>query len=292
MDIGIWAGLAVVTAAGVSTAVTLGVVSQANDPISTIALAPAPETEVVNASSQDSWRMPETSPWAPGTSVTITATEPVPGETISVGHCTVAYSFTAGERAYAVTASHCGSPGDLVWSTSDELSVDFEAPVGTFSYSDLYSPDTNQLDVGIIEIISPDYPVSAPNVQAVTLVADELVILPDVICKYGTTTGETCGKPLDSTGVELLTDSDGVELRAVAATAEMCARAGDSGGPVYADLDGQRVIVGLVSGTRDAAIGQSCEDTSAGPMILSYTAMPDIQEVIDRVVPDADYRID
>ena len=64
---------------------------------------------------------------------------------------------------------------------------------------------------------------------------------------------------------------------------------GDSGGPVYADLDGQRVIIGLVSGTRDAAAEHQC-DAPAGPdMAMSYTAMPGILEVIDREVPAAEY---
>lgn len=59
---------------------------------------------------------------------------------------------------------------------------------------------------------------------------------------------------------------------------------------MYADLDGQRVIIGLVSGTRDAAQDQACSDPAAGVMTMSYTSMPAIQTVIDRVVPEAEYQ--
>ena len=46
----------------------------------------------------------------------------------------------------------------------------------------------------------------------------------------------------------------------------------------------------LVSGTRDAARELSCDDPAAGPMTMSYTSMPAIQTVLDRVVPEAEYQ--
>ena len=282
MNTRLWAGLAAVTAVGVGSLISWSVEEQERNP--------TPAAEVAAAAPRQTptqLRAPAASPWAPGTGVTITKTVPVPGETIQVGQCTVAYSFTADDRGYAVTASHCGMPGDHVWATVDGVNADFSAPVGTFIYSDLYDAASSRLDVGVIEITNPRYVMASPDPLEDTVVAESVGQLPEVICKFGVTTGETCGEPINSTGVEILADHDGVELRAVAATARVCARAGDSGGPVYADFDGRRVIVGLVSGTRDAGGELACTEPGAGPMTMSYTSMPAIQTVLDRVVPGA-----
>lgn len=284
MNIRLWVGLAAVTTASVGTLITWSVAEQERNPTPLAELVAAAPDQV-----PAQFRAPTFSPWAPGTGVTITKAAPMPGETIEVGQCTVAYSFTAGDQAYAVTASHCGVPGDKVWATVDGTEADFTAPVGTFIYSDLYDDATSRLDVGVIEITDPWSPMTAPEPDAGTIVAELVGDLPEQICKFGQTTGETCGTPINQTGVEILADHKGVELRAVAATAQVCARAGDSGGPVYADLDGRRIIIGLVSGTRDSDRDLPCADPGAGPMTMSYTSMPAIQTVIDRVIPDAEY---
>ncbi|QGU05069.1 trypsin-like serine protease [Corynebacterium comes] len=285
MNTRVWAGLAAVTAACVGSLIAWSVTDQAENP--------TPIAEVVAAAPRQvptEFRAPTASPWAPGTGVTITKTVPVPGETIEVGQCTVAYSFTAGDRGYAVTASHCGMPGNQVWATVDGVEADFSAPVGTFIYSDLYDEASSRLDVGVIEITNPWYRMSSPDPQADTIVAETVGELPEVICKFGMTTGETCGEPINPVGVEILADHNGVELSAVAATAQVCARAGDSGGPVYADFDGHRVIVGLVSGTRDSDRDVACSEPEGAQMTMSYTSMPAIQAVLDRVIPGAEYQ--
>ena len=280
-----WAGLAAVTIAGVGAVIAWSVDEQRQNPTPIAEIIAAAPAQV-----EAEYRAPAASPWAPGTSVMITRTLPVPGETIQVGQCTVAYSFTAGERSFAVTASHCGSPGDHVWPTADGEAADFASPVGQFLYSDLYDEQSSRLDVGVIEITNPWYAMTSPAQSIPTVVAELVGDLPETICKYGMTTGETCGTPINQTGIEILADHDGVELRALAATARVCARAGDSGGPVYADIDGQRVIIGLVSGTRDADKSLSCDDPEAGPMTMSYTSVPAAQVVLDRVIPEAEYQ--
>ncbi len=285
MNIRVWAGLVTLTTAGVSSLIAWSVEEQQQHP--------TPVAEVIAAAPAQvpaMFRAPTASPWAPGTAVTITKTLPEPGETIQVGQCTIAYSFTAYEKTYAVTASHCGMPGDHVWATVGGEDANFSAPVGTFLYSDLYDEASSRLDVGVIEVSDPWHPMTAPESVAPTVVAEMVGELPATICKYGMTTGETCGTPINPTGAEILADHNGVELRAVAATAAVCARAGDSGGPVYAEIEGRRVIIGLVSGTRDAAQDHSCAAPEAGPMTMSYTPMPAIQAVIDRVVPEAEYQ--
>jgi len=285
VNIRVWAGLVALTTAGVGSLIAWSVEDQRQHPTPIAEVIAAAPTQVPTE-----FRAPTASPWVPGTAVTITKTLPEPGETIQVGQCTIAYSFNAHDRTFAVTASHCGVPGDHVWATVDGVEADFSAPVGQFLYSDLYDEASSRLDVGIIEVSNPWHPMMTPATTVPTVVAEMVGELPETICKYGMTTGETCGPPINPTGVEILADHNGVELRAVAATAAVCARAGDSGGPVYAELDGQRVIIGLVSGTRDAAQEHSCADPEAGPMTMSYTSMPAIQTVIDRVIPEAEYQ--
>ncbi|AGF72971.1 trypsin-like serine protease [Corynebacterium halotolerans] len=291
-----WAGAGAVLLALVAVVILIGVDQNGRLAQSVTAVSGAvPDTPTLVAEPGQepqpatTLRVPEASPWAPGTSITITDHAPVPGEVVQVGHCTVAYSFTTPETSWAVTAAHCGSPGDLVWATNDGAEVDFSAPVGHFTYSGLYGAESSELDVGIIEITDPARWMSAPDPAAPTLLADRVDDLPAQVCKYGTTTGHTCGEPLLSHTRELLVNDDGVEVTAVAGTARVCARAGDSGGPVYANVGEQRVIVGLVSGTRDAITGTGCEGPDAGEMTMSYTPMPRIQDLVDRVVPGAQF---
>ncbi|GAB2504686.1 Streptogrisin-B precursor [Corynebacterium atrinae] len=284
MRTGIWATTAIMIAAGVAGIAGYAITEQAAHPTVLSEAAPAPEQFVPSASV----RVPTDSPWAPGTAVSITSTLPVPGQEIRVGQCTIAYSFTAGEKAYAVTASHCGQVGNHVWASTSDMQANFDTPVGTFIYSDLYDPAGERLDAGIIEITNRWIPMRAPDNAAGTAVAQEIGALPPVVCKYGNTTGETCGAPEASEAWAILTGHDGSELEAFASTAQVCAQPGDSGGPVYADLEGQRVIIGLVSGTRGAADATGC-DLGLEAMTMSYTAMPQIQQLVDRVVPGGDY---
>ena len=64
----------------------------------------------------DATLTPEYSPLAPGTAIDISAGYPQPGQYFNFSYCTVAYSFSTEDgRSFAVTASHCGQEGNLVW---------------------------------------------------------------------------------------------------------------------------------------------------------------------------------
>lgn len=97
---------------------------------------------------------PDASPVPPGAALDISAMQPVPGEAFDFNLCTVAWSFVLDDaRTIAVTASHCGEPGDTVWAgAADGEFVYPSEPVGTIIYSDLSSPDTHQLDFALVEI--------------------------------------------------------------------------------------------------------------------------------------------
>lgn len=293
MNLRAWGLAASLTAVGVAGTISSAVTEQRAHPTP---LADIIAADPVTVPAE--LRSPVASPWNPGAAVMITADMPVPGETVRVGQCTVAYSFTAGERSYAVTASHCGRPGDIVWPLLDPGAdgnvgrADFREPVGRFIYSDLYDPETSRLDVGIIEITNPWFTMNAPESAGPTILAPQVGELSGPVCKYGITTGETCGIPLQSWEEEILADHEGSEIRAFAATAEVCARAGDSGGPVYTEIDGHRAIIGVVSGTRRSEREVSCTEPTEEPVTMSYTSMSGIQDVVDRIIPEAEYLTD
>lgn len=234
------------------------------------------------ASLADATVMPRYAPLPPGTAIDIASQAPVPGEYFNYQICTVAYSFsTVDGRDFAVTASHCGKEGDLVWAGNSDNRFTFPSePVGRVIYSDLYSGDTSNLDVALIEITGQASYYTPHPME--TAVATRMETLPDTVCKVGRITGQTCGKLTHEASLGQL-NADGERLRTEAARAEVCARTGDSGGPVYADIDGRQVIVGLVSGTtRRLLEGETCDN--AAPMELSFTPITSVQRLVEQRV--------
>lgn len=97
---------------------------------------------------------PAAAPLAPGTALDLSGDEPRPGAYFNYQSCTAAWSFTlADARTIAVTASHCGKPGDKVWAGTADGDFSYPAePIGEVIYSDFYSEDSHDLDVAFIEI--------------------------------------------------------------------------------------------------------------------------------------------
>lgn len=231
----------------------------------------------------DSVMTPEYSPLMPGTAIDVSADYPVPGEYFNYSYCTVAYSFsTEGGRQFAVTASHCGREGDLVWAGTPDNTFTFPAePIGTFIYSSLYSDNAENLDIGLIELNGSTPEFYSPRPMD-THIAGRMEALPGYVCKMGRMTYQTCGDLTHQSASSMLRFGD-QEIRSTAARAEVCARNGDSGGPVFAMVDGRDIIVGLVSGTTEhMEEGQTCADV--GEMELSFVSILDIQGVIDQLL--------
>src|SRR5699024_12290800 len=84
---------------------------------------------------------PAYSPLAPGTAIHISEGYPQPGEYFNFSYCTVAYSFgTEDGCSYAVTASHCGKPGELVWAGAPDTWFGYAAePIGQCISSTVYT---------------------------------------------------------------------------------------------------------------------------------------------------------
>lgn len=231
----------------------------------------------------DATLTPEYSPLAPGTAIDISAGYPQPGQYFNFSYCTVAYSFSTEDgRSFAVTASHCGEEGNLVWAGTPDNSFGYPAePIGTFIYSSLYSESAKNLDIGLIELNGNLANVYAPQ-DMDTHIAGRMEALPDYVCKMGRMTYQTCGDLTHQSASSILRYGE-EEISSTAARAAVCARNGDSGGPVYAMVEGQDIIVGLVSGTTvHMEEGQTCADV--GEMELSFVSILDIHAVLDQLL--------
>lgn len=231
----------------------------------------------------DSVLSPSYAPLQPGTAIDISADYPVPGQHFNFSYCTVAYSFSTEDgRSFAVTASHCGKVGDLVWAGTPDNTFAFPAePIGTFIYSSLYTENAENLDIGLIELNGNVANLYAPR-EMETHIAGRMEALPDYVCKMGRMTYQTCGNLTHQSTSSILRFGE-QEIRSTAARAQVCARNGDSGGPVFAMVDGRDIIVGLVSGTTEHMDeGQTCADVEN--MELSFVSILDIQSVLDQLL--------
>lgn len=226
---------------------------------------------------------PAAAPLAPGTALDLSGDEPRPGAYFNYQSCTAAWSFTlADARTIAVTASHCGKPGDKVWAGTADGDFSYPAePIGEVIYSDFYADDSHDLDVAFIEITgSAEYYVPGAGDNSV---ATSLAHLPHQVCKLGRVTDETCGTLSHDAEMAQL-NSEGLQRDSLAARARVCSTNGDSGGPVYGEVEGKQTIVGVVSGTtQHLEEGHTCQTTSTD-MELSFTLATDIQLLAKEVL--------
>ncbi|WP_408924315.1 trypsin [Corynebacterium tuberculostearicum] len=156
---------------------------------------------------------PATAPLAPGTALDLSGDEPQPGAYFNYQSCTAAWSFTlADARTIAVTASHCGKPGDKVWAGTADGDFSYPAePIGEVIYSDFYAEDSHDLDVAFIEITgSADYYVPGAVDNSV---ATSLAHLPLHVCKLGRVTDETCGTLIHGAAMAQLNSGDSSGIR-------------------------------------------------------------------------------
>lgn len=247
--------------------------------------APTTSTTSESAPAPAPPNAPGDSPVPPGAALDISALEPVPGEYFDYSLCTAAWSFVLDSgRTMAVTAAHCGEPGDTVWAGNAEGEFTYPAePVGTVVYSDLSAADTHGLDFALVEITRPAE-FYTPREMG-TQIATEEGSLPDSVCKLGRVTAETCGPLTHAEGHSKLTIEDR-SVDTVAARAQVCSQQGDSGAPVYGapgtPEDGR--IVGVLSGTTGDA-GDAEADCAAEPAEdMSFTVAADIEAVLPEIL--------
>lgn len=236
----------------------------------------------------------KTAPWAPGTMMRLTKDYPQAGVPFEATECTAAMSFTGADgQAYAVTASHCGAVGELVWPSNGATIEDYRKELGKVVYSGLYQPANggDLSDVAIIKLTNTDRKMEVAGDAPQDTVLETASSEPQTsVCKLGGTTKQTCGKTVDKDRTYLMDNRDegGTEVHAIGDTAQLCAQKGDSGGPLLSDQGGRTVIIGLVSGTRsDGGQPAQCGDNGAGDIMVSYVSSRAIVKAIHAVVPDA-----
>ncbi|MBB3115713.1 hypothetical protein [Corynebacterium bovis] len=143
--------------------------------------------------------------------------------------------FDAAGRRVAVTAGHCGTPGDPVTSADapERGQVGVVARVGDLDQAVILLDPTVTVTAtyGDVTVTGLGGPTPAPMTQ---------------VCKTGITTGRTCGPVLEATPDYI--------------TAHYCGSEGDSGAPV---LDGGR-LVGMVNGS--STLLPSCVTPLQGDM--------------------------
>ena len=243
----------------------------------------APYTTVVPSTPRA--ESPGSSPVPPGTALDVSSREPVPGENFDFNLCTVAWSFVLDDaRTIAVTASHCGEPGDTVWAGNAEGEFTYPAdPVGSIIYSDLSASDTHGLDFALVEI-SRQAEFYSPQDMPTSVAAAGESALPAEVCKLGRITGETCGQLTHREGPGKLTYAERT-VDTVSARAQACSARGDSGAPVYGapGTPQEGIIVGVLSGTTDADIdGVDCANGAGAEM--SFTVAADIEAVLPEIL--------
>ncbi|MCT2337994.1 S1 family peptidase [Corynebacterium sp. p3-SID1056] len=242
------------------------------------------------AASDNDIRVPAFALWAPGTRIQSTDHKPAPGESFTAQSCTSALSFTdtAGQH-YAVTAGHCGRVGDLVWPTNATHAYDYAREVGHFIYSGLYSGDGSKadgVDIGIIQITDPERYMEVIGEPIPTGIAEHIPPV-ERVCKTGATTGYTCGEFVDTQRVQIVNAGADEDRETFGDIASVCAAAGDSGGPVFTEVNGRAVIIGVVSGTEAGRSEEECWEGMDNPKLMSYSNVEQLMTVINHVVPDA-----
>ncbi|WJY68469.1 trypsin-like serine protease [Corynebacterium auris] len=260
---------------------------QAREEVQTPAEAPPPPPPEEQANVV---RVPELALWAPGTLIQSTDHYPQAGESFTAQSCTVAFSFSNAQgRNFAVTAGHCGREGDLVWPTNATTALDYATEAGRFIYSGLYSPGAPNIDVGIIEITDPERYMDLVGAPIETGIAEDIPAPLETVCKTGGTTGYTCG-PFEETGrVQIITTDTDEERETRGDIAAVCAQRGDSGGPVFRDVNGRATIIGVVSGTEAGRSEEACYEGMENPRRMSYSSVEQTMQVVESVVPDAQW---
>lgn len=198
--------------------------------------------------------------------------------------CTVSFSLPSktGDFAYAVTAGHCGKPGQDVYSKPHGDDFSTAIKLGKITYSSDMNEATGETDWAVIKL-NPKAK-RPKHATKITLALDTYPRPIDkTVCKRGSTTGFGCGKKgEDGVRTQLrITEDSPQEVVAVMSKAYICALPGDSGAPIF-DKDG---IIGVLSST-----SASQEDINnhrcATNNIAFYSPITSVIAEIEQAVPD------
>lgn len=198
--------------------------------------------------------------------------------------CTVAFSLPSksGDFSYAVTAGHCGTAGQKIYTQPTGGDFSTAHHLGEIVYASEMNEMTGATDWAVIKL-NPK--ARRPNhTTKITLALDTYPRpLDKTVCKRGSTTGFDCGKKGDD-GVRTqlrVTEDHTEEVVAVLSKAYLCALPGDSGSPIF-DKDG---IIGVLSST-SASQEEINSHMCATNNVAFYSPIASVIAEIERAVPD------
>ncbi|MFT4200873.1 serine protease [Gordonia sp. (in: high G+C Gram-positive bacteria)] len=149
-----------------------------------------------------------------------------------------------GGRLIGLTAGHCGTPGQRVFSEKYQN----RGQIGVITYS------AQDLDMAIIEFNGSVVPVRTVKGTTITRIDPRPVQFPTVMCKQGRTTGHTCGVVWASDRKTHFS--------------QMCVIEGDSGAPVTV---GRRLVAMVNAYYFTACVGPET-GTNIGPIMQRIRA--------------------
>ena len=173
------------------------------------------------------------------------------------GRCSAGHFAGDGQRFFILTAGHCGDKGDVFYYEDQEQN---KVKIGAMVLEarNTNTDTINSADIALIEISNPDVQAStAPALNAPLagwMALDQIDLDQPTICRAGSTRGVSCGNYIGRQEDQGLfafgNDSD----------------QGDSGGPVYAYINGELYAVGVMSYVIDAP-----DSYEAGAMEIGNT---------------------
>lgn len=176
----------------------------------------------------------------------------------SSGRCSAGHFVGDGQRLFILTAGHCGDKGETFF-YKDANGNRVKIGEMVLEARNTNTEYINSADIGLIEIsnpaaqISPSPALNAPMAGWLSL--EEVALRKPTICRAGSTRGVSCGNYLDRR------EDQGLF------TFGNDSAPGDSGGPVYASIDGELWAVGVLSFGND----QDPSDVEVGAMEIGTT---------------------
>lgn len=204
--------------------------------------------------------------------------------TVSFDACTVSFSLPSknNKYSYAITAGHCGKPGQSIYSAPQGGDFSTAHYLGKIAYSSKMNEKTGATDWAAIKL---DPKAQRPSHSTkITMALDTYPRPQDkTVCKRGYTTGFDCGKKgEDNVRTQLrVTEPHQKEIIAVMSKAYLCALPGDSGSPIF-DKEG---IIGVLSST-SASQNDIDNHKCATNNVAFYSPITSVISEIERSVPD------
>ncbi|MGQ0718417.1 MAG: S1 family peptidase [Pseudonocardiales bacterium] len=148
------------------------------------------------------------------------------------GRCSVGFNAVSGDTRYIITAGHCTKLGGT-WSGPDG------SPIGPVAGSSFPGHD-----FGLVEVTSPSWKQTHDIGTAggyLTVMGTEPAAVGSSVCRSGSTSGYHCGQ---ITAVNETVNYGGGDVVRGLTRTDICAEAGDSGGPFVSGTQAQGTLSG------------------------------------------------